>query len=630
MKRDSREENFDGRGANDRRDGRTNDTRSNSDKAPFYKNVARQNDGNRADEAGDSRPSFERRSSNREDDRPKGNRSSRSEQPFRKENTERRDFKRRDDSRPSFGNRDERPRGDRPAFGDRNERPRGERPSFGDRNERPRGERPSFGNRDERPRGERPPFGDRNERRSPSSDRPERPFRRDNDSRPSGERRSSERGERPFRRDDNDRPTFNRRDTGNSRPFDERRSSDRNERPRGERPFRREENNRNGNERSFGERRGPSSDRNERPKDERPFRRDDNNRYGNERKFDERRGPSSDRPSRPERRPFGDRRNTKQDEPAWKEPERKIFRWDDNKDDRRDNRERRPSSDASDRERRFASEDRRADSNRKVPNYDLDRLKAKVPTNRKTTRNSESEEENDGTIRLNRYIANSGICSRRDADGLIANGEIKVNGNVVTEMGYKVKPSDTVKYGTKALNPEKMMYVLLNKPKDYITTTEDPKERNTVMDLVSSATPYRIYPVGRLDRNTTGLLLITNDGELAEKLTHPSNNIKKVYQVEIDKPITSEHFEQIKEGVELEDGLIKPDDLGLVTPDAQVIGIEIHSGRNRIVRRIFEHFGYEVTKLDRTVYAGLNKKDLPRGNWRYLTEKEVVRLKYLL
>ncbi|MFN3590069.1 MAG: pseudouridine synthase, partial [Spirosomataceae bacterium] len=169
-----------------------------------------------------------------------------------------------------------------------------------------------------------------------------------------------------------------------------------------------------------------------------------------------------------------------------------------------------------------------------------------------------------------------------------------------------------------------------NKPKDFITTTEDPKDRHTVMDLVGNACKERIYPVGRLDRNTTGLLLLTNDGELAEKLSHPTNNIKKIYQAELDKPITSEHFEMIQAGLELEDGFIKPDNLGIVTPDAFVVGIEIHSGKNRIVRRIFEHLGYEVTKLDRTTYAGLTKKDLPRGKWRFLTEKEVIRLKYML
>jgi 23S rRNA pseudouridine2605 synthase len=174
------------------------------------------------------------------------------------------------------------------------------------------------------------------------------------------------------------------------------------------------------------------------------------------------------------------------------------------------------------------------------------------------------------------------------------------------------------------------MYVLLNKPKDFITTTEDPDERRTVMDLVKNACPERIYPVGRLDRNTTGLLLLTNDGEVAEKLSHPSNEIKKIYQVELDKPITNEDFETIVNGIDLEDGFIKPDELALVTPDAEVVGIKIHSGKNRIVRRIFEHLGYEVLKLDRTTYAGLDKKDLPRGKWRFLTEKEVIRLKYML
>jgi 23S rRNA pseudouridine2605 synthase len=173
-----------------------------------------------------------------------------------------------------------------------------------------------------------------------------------------------------------------------------------------------------------------------------------------------------------------------------------------------------------------------------------------------------------------------------------------------------------------------MVYVLVNKPKDFITTTEDPEDRKTVMDLVKNACEERIYPVGRLDRNTTGLLLLTNDGELADKLTHPSNEVEKLYQVEIDKPISSEHFDQILKGVTLEDGEIKADDLAIVTPDAMVIGIKIHSGRNRIVRRMFESLGYEVLKLDRTTFAGLTKKDLPRGSWRFLNEKEVVKLKF--
>ncbi len=197
-------------------------------------------------------------------------------------------------------------------------------------------------------------------------------------------------------------------------------------------------------------------------------------------------------------------------------------------------------------------------------------------------------------------------------------------------MWHKVQPNDVVKYGKKILNREKLVYILLNKPKDFITTTEDPNERKTVMDLVKNACEERVYPVGRLDRNTTGLLLLTNDGELAEKLSHPSNEIKKIYQVELNRPISSEDFEKISNGLELEDGFIKPDELALVTSDAEVVGIKIHSGKNRIVRRIFESLGYEVLKLDRTTYAGLDKKDLPRGKWRYLTDKEVIRIKFMI
>lgn len=242
----------------------------------------------------------------------------------------------------------------------------------------------------------------------------------------------------------------------------------------------------------------------------------------------------------------------------------------------------------------------------------------------------DDKSEGDENVRLNRYISNAGVCSRRDADLLIESGEIKVNGKVVTELGYKVGSSDIVKYGNRVLNKQKLVYVLLNKPKDYITTTEDPEERKTVMDLVKGANEQRIYPVGRLDRNTTGLLLLTNDGELAEKLTHPSNEIKKVYQVELDKALSEEDFQKIIQGLVLEDGPVKVDDLAYVTPDGMVVGIELHSGRNRIVRRIFEHLGYEVLKLDRVAFAGLTKKDLPRGRWRTLSEKEVIRLRYFL
>lgn len=230
-------------------------------------------------------------------------------------------------------------------------------------------------------------------------------------------------------------------------------------------------------------------------------------------------------------------------------------------------------------------------------------------------------------IRLNRYISNSGVCSRREADKLIEGGEIKVNGEVVTEMGYKVKPVDKVSYQGNVLKREKLVYIVLNKPKDFITTTNDPEGRRTVMDLIKNACEEQVFPVGRLDRATTGLLLFTNDGDLAKKLTHPSHNVKKIYQVTLDKPIEEEDFEKIKAGVTLEDGLAPVDDLAVTSPDAMVLGIEIHIGRNRIVRRIFEHLNYQVVKLDRVVYGGLTKKDLPRGKWRFLTEKELMAVK---
>ncbi len=263
-----------------------------------------------------------------------------------------------------------------------------------------------------------------------------------------------------------------------------------------------------------------------------------------------------------------------------------------------------------------------------IPSYNLEKFKETAPV--KIQKKIEKQEKSGDSVRLNRYIANAGICSRREADELIRVGEIKVNGQIVTEMGYQVKAGDIVKYGNRKLSREKLVYVLLNKPKDFITTTEDPNERKTVMDLVKNACEERIYPVGRLDRNTTGLLLLTNDGELADKLTHPSNEIDKVYQVELNKALTTEDFDQILKGVTLEDGEIRADELSIITPDSMVIGIRIHSGRNRIVRRIFESLGYEVLKLDRTLFAGLNKKDLPRGMWRFLGEKEVIKLKYML
>ena len=232
-------------------------------------------------------------------------------------------------------------------------------------------------------------------------------------------------------------------------------------------------------------------------------------------------------------------------------------------------------------------------------------------------------------IRLNSYIAKSGICSRRDADELIKDGKISVNGTIVTELGTKVGSRDSVKYDGQPVRKEKLVYILLNKPKNFITTTKDPEERHTVMELVANACQERLFPVGRLDRNTTGLLLLTNDGDLADSLSHPSNKVQKLYQVELNQPINSEILQKIRNGITLEDGEIQADEIEIVTNDRKVIGIELHSGKNRIVRRIFEFFGYKVTKLDRVMYADLTKIDLPRGKWRYLKEKEVVRLKYM-
>lgn len=231
-------------------------------------------------------------------------------------------------------------------------------------------------------------------------------------------------------------------------------------------------------------------------------------------------------------------------------------------------------------------------------------------------------------IRLNKYLANAGVCSRREADEYIQAGAVLVNGTVVTELGTKVLRSDEVKFRDQPVTMEKKVYVLLNKPKDYVTTSDDPQQRKTVMDLVKNACEERIYPVGRLDRNTTGVLLLTNDGDLASKLTHPKFLKKKVYHVYLDKPVTATDLQKIAEGIELEDGEVHADAIEYASPtDEKQVGIEIHSGKNRIVRRIFESLGYRVVKLDRVQFAGLTKKNLRRGDWRFLTQKEVGMLR---
>lgn len=256
----------------------------------------------------------------------------------------------------------------------------------------------------------------------------------------------------------------------------------------------------------------------------------------------------------------------------------------------------------------------------------------KIPSSKTSTVTTTSKHEQHGSaMPLNKFLAHCGICSRRDAVTLISEGKVKVNGNIATEPGYKVQPADEVKFNNKKLFVTKnLVYILLNKPKDYITTTDDPQGRKTVLELIKKATTERVYPVGRLDRNTSGVLLLTNDGDLTQKLSHPSYEIRKIYEVKLDKVLSKDDFEKIIGGLVLEDGPIQPDSLAYAdSKDRSVIGIEIHSGRNRIVRRIFEHLGYDVKGLDRVMYAGLTKKNVERSKWRYLSEKEIRLLKYM-
>ncbi|QQD15944.1 pseudouridine synthase [Sphingobacterium sp. UDSM-2020] len=519
-------------------------------------------------------------------------------------------------------------------FKPRGDRSKDDRSSNFKENKRPRSS--SFGNKDNTDR----PYN--NDKKSFGGDRPFKKFDGENSDRkrsfdkPFNKEGKSFGGDRPFRKegDSSDRKRsfdkpFNKegRSFGGDRPF--RKEGDSSDRKRSfDKPFNKEG-------RSFGGERpfrkeGDSSDR--KRSFDKPFNKEGRS-FGGDRPF-RKEGESSDRkrtfdkPFNKESRSFGgerpfrkegdssDRKRTF-DKPFNKEG-RSFQKSDGDQTDFK-----RPARDKSDRQYK---------SSYKKFNNDEDRKEGSTER-RSTERPQRSKSsQNDGLIRLNRYIANSGVCSRRKADELIAAGVVSVNGEAVTELGAKVDPAkDDVKYNGERLKREKMVYVLLNKPKDYITTTEDPQERHTVMELVSKATKERIYPVGRLDRNTTGLLLMTNDGNLAEKLSHPRNNISKIYNVELNKSLTQGDFNKIVFGLELEDGFVKPDDLSYVTGGSKrEVGVQIHSGKNRIVRRIFESLGYEVVKLDRVVYANLTKKDLPRGRWRYIEERELVQLKHLI
>ena len=293
---------------------------------------------------------------------------------------------------------------------------------------------------------------------------------------------------------------------------------------------------------------------------------------------------------------------------------------------RRDNRE---ESRGSQNRNKFEKRDRPSAPKKfyKKPEEQEDKAKSFI-LKRKLDKISKQVEKD--TIRLNKYIANSGICSRREADELITQGLVEVNGKVVTEMGYQVQKTDRVVFDGQSITPEKPVYVLLNKPKGYISTTKDEKARKTVIDLVANASPYRLFPVGRLDRQTTGLILLTNDGHLTKKLTHPSFGVKKIYHVTLDRKLSVEDLRTIADGVRLEEGVAEVDSISYIEGKPKnEVGIEIHIGWNRVVRRIFKKMGYEVEALDRVIFAGLTKKNIKRGHWRILTEMEVNNLKML-
>ena len=514
-------------------------------------------------------------------------------------------FGRRDDSKPSF-NRDgkfnregrfSREGGDRPS-----------RPSFN----REGNDRPSF-NRPSRPynreEGDRPSFN------REGGDRPRPSFNREGGDRP-----------RPsFNREGGDRPRFNREGGDRPRPSFNREGGDR---PRpsfnregGDRP--RPSFNREG-----GDRPRPSFNREGGDRPRPSF-----NREGGDRPRPSFNREGGDRPRPSFNREGGDRPRpsfNREDKP-WRKNENQEGESGDRPRFRRPNSNYGGPSIPRDGERRprFSSNDSRSQGfarpvRRRTDDYDPN---AKYSEKKRIEYKEQFADPNE-PIRLNKYLANAGVCSRREADEFISAGVVSVNGEMVTELGTKVKRNDVIKFHEETVSIESKVYVLLNKPKDCVTTSDDPQARLTVMDLVKGACTERIYPVGRLDRNTTGVLLLTNDGDLASKLTHPQFLKKKIYHVFLDKNVTNHDMEQIASGVQLEDGEIHADAISYATEtDKDQVGIEIHSGKNRIVRRLFESLGYKVIKLDRVFFAGLTKKSLRRGEWRYLTEQEVNMLR---
>lgn len=455
-------------------------------------------------------------------------------------------------------------------------------------------------------RGERKPFEDRGEKR---------PYQKREDSGRSfdksdrGERKSfDDRNEkRPFkRREDNDKPERKRFDGDGDRKPSFRKND-------GERSFDRPER----KDKRFGDR-----------EDKKPFRKDG--------KKDDKDG---DKPKRPGRERFEDQdlsfgknkgRNAEEKKPRKKDFDRTEGKEGENNEVKPKLSLKKIEKAPEDFTKAFPLGDRKVSGPfRKQFAEEQEAEKAgKLKRARKPKESAEAEEIKEMT--LNKYIAHSGTCSRRDAAEMVKQGKVKINGELALDPGYRVQPYDVVTIAGKKLTPQRnRVYILLNKPKGFLTTTEDPEDRKTVMDLVNpeDAGVERLFPVGRLDRNTTGLILLTNDGDLAQKLSHPSYEIKKVYQVSLNKPLTKTDFDKVVNGVELEDGVANVDALSYLDTKDE-LGLEIHSGRNRIVRRIFEALGYEVDKLDRVMYAGLTKKNLPRGKWRFLEEKEVILLKH--
>jgi len=496
-------------------------------------------------------------------------------------------------TRPTNSERSERPKS---KFSEKPFDRKGPSSKFGrEENDRPkrsytRGDAPSGERKSERPFERKKPFGT-GERRSSRPDG----FRANADSKPrrgfpEGFKReeggSEDRPKRPFRPGDSPtRPNSFNRDSG--RGFDKKRS--------------------------FGDR----PDRDERPK--RPFRSDDSFKKDSDRPYKKPFSNDADKP-------FARKRPFDRDLPAGERPRRSSISDDELPAHNFSKSEDKPF------ERRKPFADREVNSEsagkEKRPRKSFTENK-KFSSKGYTAKRADEDDGKPQKMRLNRYLANSGISSRREADEFIKMGLVTVNGTTITEMGYQVQPGDIVKYEGKMMRAEKPIYILMNKPKGYLTTTRDPDDRMTVMEIIGSAVKERIYPVGRLDRNTTGLLLLTNDGALTEQLSHPSYNVKKIYKVELDRPLAKTDFEKIGQGVYLEEGRAMVDDIAIVSDDGKTVGLEIHIGWNRVVRRIFESLEYTVVKLDRTIYAGLDKKELARGQWRFLREEEVIRLKHL-